>query len=85
MAAITRTNSQTSWFGRSKAMSNHEQSNSENREHVKNFRNVNCVLANHNKVKITREQTSKPETIMFRFSYLAPYWLVSLVLRQENW
>ena len=54
-------------------MSNHEQSNSENREHVKNFRNVNCVLANHNKVKITREQTSKPQTIMLRFSYLAPY------------
>ena len=26
-------------------------SNSENREHLKNFRNVDCVLANHNKVQ----------------------------------
>ena len=26
-------------------------SNSENCEHLKNFRNVDCVLANHNKVQ----------------------------------
>ena len=25
------------------------QSNSQNREHLKNFRNIDCVLANHNK------------------------------------
>ena len=29
-------------------------SNSENREHLKNFRSVDCVLANHNKVQDTR-------------------------------
>ena len=29
-------------------------SNSENREHLKNFRNVDCVLANHNKVQDTQ-------------------------------
>ena len=28
-------------------------SNSENREHLKHFRNVDCVLANHNKVQDT--------------------------------
>ena len=28
--------------------------NSENREHLKNFRNVDCVLANHNKVQDTQ-------------------------------
>ena len=27
---------------------------SENREHLKNFRNVDCVLANHNKVQDTQ-------------------------------
>ena len=26
-------------------------SNSKNREHLKNFRNVDCVMANHNKVQ----------------------------------
>ena len=29
-------------------------SNSENREHLKIFRNVDCVLANHNKVQDMR-------------------------------
>ena len=29
-------------------------SNSDNREHLKNFRDVDCVLANHNKVKDTQ-------------------------------
>ena len=29
----------------------HLLSNSENREHLKIFRNVDCVLANHNKVQ----------------------------------
>ena len=29
-------------------------SNSENREHLKNFKKVDCVLANHNKVQDTR-------------------------------
>ena len=29
-------------------------SNSENRAHLKNFRNVDCVLANHNKVLDTQ-------------------------------
>ena len=29
-------------------------SNSENREHLKIFRNVDCVLANHSKVEDTR-------------------------------
>ena len=29
-------------------------SNSENREHLKNFRNVDCVLANHKKVQDTQ-------------------------------
>ena len=29
-------------------------SNSENREHLKNFRNVDCVLANYNKVQDTQ-------------------------------
>ena len=29
-------------------------SNSENHEHLKNFRNVDCVLANHNKVQDTQ-------------------------------
>ena len=29
-------------------------SNSENREHLKNFRDVDCVLANRNKVKDTQ-------------------------------
>ena len=29
----------------------HFLSNSENREHLKNFRNVDFVLANHNKVQ----------------------------------
>ena len=29
-------------------------SNSENCEHLKNFRNVDCVLANHHKVQHTR-------------------------------
>ena len=29
-------------------------SNSEKRDHLKNFRNVDCVLANHNKVQDTQ-------------------------------
>ena len=29
-------------------------SNSENREHLKNLGNVDCVLANHNKVQDTQ-------------------------------
>jgi len=29
-------------------------SNSENREHLENFRNVDCVLANHSKVQDTQ-------------------------------
>ena len=29
-------------------------SNSENREHLKNFMNVDCVLASHNKVQDTQ-------------------------------
>ena len=33
-------------------------SNSENREHLKNFRNVDCVLAKYNKVQ---EHASKPQ------------------------
>ena len=32
----------------------HLLSNSENREHLKNFRNVDCVLANHNKAQDTQ-------------------------------
>ena len=28
-------------------------SNSENHEHLKNFRNVDCVVTNHNKVQDT--------------------------------
>ena len=32
-------------------------SNSENREHLKNFRNVDCVLDNHNKVQDTQAIT----------------------------
>ena len=32
--------------------------NSENREHLKIFRNVDCVLANHNKVQDICKQTS---------------------------
>ena len=54
-------------------------SNSENREHLKNFRNVDCVLANYNKVQDTRANL-KPQTnyrCCLRFSYLAPYWLIS--------
>ena len=41
----------------SEGISNHPNtfllSNSENREHLKNFRNVDCVLASHNKVQDT--------------------------------
>ena len=52
-------------------------SNSENHEQLKNFRNVDCVLANHNKVQDTQANL-KPQ-INYRcylwFSYLAPYWL----------
>ena len=29
-------------------------SNSENREHLENFRNIDCVLANHSKVQDTQ-------------------------------
>ena len=32
----------------------HLLSNSENREHLKNLRNVDCVLANHNKAQDTQ-------------------------------
>ena len=54
-------------------------SNSENCEHLKNSRNADCVLANHNKVQDTK-QTSKPQTnsrCFLQFSYLSPYWLIS--------
>ena len=50
-------------------------SNSENRERLKNFRNFDCELANHNKVQDT-QANRKPQTnyhCCLRFSYLAPY------------
>ena len=50
-------------------------SNSENREHLKNFRNVDCVLTNHNKVQDM--QANLKITNGLWFSYLAPYWLIS--------
>ena len=53
--------------------------NSENCEHLENFRNVDCVLANHNKVQ-DMQATSKPQTYYrccLQFSYLAVYWLIS--------
>ena len=54
-------------------------SNSENREQLKNFRNVACALASHNKFRI-RKETSKPQTnyrCRLQVSYLAPCWLIS--------
>ena len=54
-------------------------SNSENREQLKNFRNVDCVLANHNKVQDTRANLKNHKLItvaVLRFSYLAPCWLI---------
>ena len=54
-------------------------SNSENREHLKNFRNVDCVLANHNKVQ-DMQANLKPQInyrCCLQFSYLATYWLIS--------
>ena len=54
-------------------------SNSENLEHPKNFRNVDCVLANRNKVQDMRANL-KPQInyhCCLGFSYLAPYWLIS--------
>ena len=49
--------------------------NSENREHLKNVGNVDCVLANYSKV----QQTAKPQTncrCSLRFRFLAPHWLI---------
>ena len=49
--------------------------NSENHEHMKNVRNVDCVLANYSKV----QQTAKPKTncrCRLRFRSLAPHWLI---------
>ena len=37
-------------------------SNSENREHLKIFRNVDCVLANHIKVQETQRQANLKTT-----------------------
>ena len=55
-------------------------SNSENREHLKNFRNVDCVPGLTTIKFRIRRQTSKPQTYYrccLPFSYLAPYWLIS--------
>ena len=44
---------------------------------MKNFRNIDCVVINHNNVR-TCEQTSKPQTnyrCCLRLSYLMPYWV----------
>ena len=52
-------------------------SNSENREHPKNFKNVDCVVTNHNKVQDTRAN-QKPQTYYrccSQLSFLTPYWL----------
>ena len=52
----------------------HLLSNPENREHLKIFRNVDCIKFR------TRDQTSKPltnEHFCLWFNYLVPYWLVS--------
>ena len=52
---------------------------SENCEHLKNFRNVDCVLANYNKVQ-DAQANLKPQTnyrCCWRFSYIVPYWLIS--------
>jgi len=38
-------------------------SNSENREHLKHFTNVDCVLANHNKVQDTQANLHKLITV----------------------
>ena len=49
-------------------------SNSENREHLKNFTNVDCVLANHNKVQDTQANLKSQINYCccLQFSYLAP-------------
>ena len=49
-------------------------SNSENHEHLKNFRNVDCVLANHNKVQDTRANLKNHKLITVA---VCPYWLIS--------
>ena len=43
-------------------------SNSENREHLKNFRNVDCVQANHNKVKDTQANLKTPNKLPLLFA-----------------
>ena len=63
---------------------------SENCEHLKNFRNVDCVLANYNKVQ-DAQANLKPQTnyrCCWRFSYLVPYWLISrntITIHKYSW
>lgn len=53
-------------------------SNSEDREHLKNSRNVDCVPGLITIKFRIREQSSKPQTNYCRYCrYLAPRWLIS--------
>ena len=57
-------------------------SNSENCEHLKNFRNVDCVLAcNHSKVQDRPACKHQNHKLTYHcclcVSYLTPYWLIS--------
>ena len=54
-------------------------SNYENREHLKNFWNVDCLLANITVKFRTHKQTTKPQTnyhCCLWLSFLAPNWLI---------
>ena len=55
-------------------------SNSENREHLKSFRNVDCVGTNHNYVQGTRANYKTTDDYLYMFvvykcTFLIPYWL----------
>ena len=69
------------WLTRFKVLTIHVllMKNSENHEHLKFWRNFDCVLANHNKVQ-DNKQNSKPQTnyhCCLQLSYPMPYWLIS--------
>ena len=55
-------------------------SNSENREHLKNFRNVDCVLANHKKVQDKRANPQNHKLITVAVCGLVTSHLIGLFL-----
>ena len=52
------------------------ESNSEKRGHLKNFRNVDCVLANHNKVQDMQANLKTTNQLPLLFRYQVPHWLI---------